>query len=911
MRLRQKKWVSDLSRCDDIFQEIQTCPEASTGITAQELCSRTSLDRAGASRYLNQLCRTGKLEKMNGRPVRYRLRRKNGQRQEDREDLPRIVGMDGSLKMAVRQAKAAILYPPYGLHTLILGETGVGKSMFAEAMHDFACRSGVIREDAPFIRFNCADYADNPQLLVAQIFGVKKGAYSGAEKDRTGLLQEADGGMFFLDEVHRLPPQGQEMLFTFIDKGAYRPLGDTGAMRKASVRIVAATTEDPRSSLLGTFTRRIPMTITLPPLRERTIEERFALVKHFLCMEAGRLQHEIYAEYHAVLSFLLYDCPNNIGQLRSDVQLACAQAFLVHRPDPSSYVLIRQEDLQARVKRGILHFAERRGEIQEFLDQNEDIMVFRPDGNEHQPVASGASNSLDFYSVIACRADKLRAQGMTESEVRALVNVDIEQHFRRYLSDLPERFRRDELAKVVSGEVIDLAEELLLMAEKELEREFDEKVYYGLTLHLSKSLERIRYGSPIYHPQLNHVRKQYRQEFQTAMHLAHLIEDRFQIEVPLDEIGYIAMFLIPSGTRGEENPQAMVQILVLMHGPAVASGMAEVANTLAGIAVAKSLDMPLSMKVENIYEQVRLLLRQLPLERGLLLLVDMGSLSNFAGLLQEEFGVPIRCLDMVSTPIVIEACRKAAEGCSLEEIYRDCRETGRYRLQPVPDGTKKPWMIVTACFTGTGTARYLKEYLEKELDGQDVAIEALNILDRNDFCCRMQTLSKNWQIVAVVGTVNFPVDRIPFFPAADILAGSGLGALRRILKERRDDERIRQSLQAHLKGMDVGRDLDQAKRFLQVMKRRLNLNLTQDVCTGIAIHLLFMIDRILNQRVPCDFPNCAKYEEEHLQAFAAAREGVQALEKEHRMVIPDEEIAFLVRMCLENHQECRMDENSV
>ena len=179
--------------------------------------------------------------------------------------------------------------------------------MFAEAMHDFACRSGVIREDAPFIRFNCADYADNPQLLVAQIFGVKKGAYSGAEKDRTGLLQEADGGMFFLDEVHRLPPQGQEMLFTFIDKGAYRPLGDTGAMRKASVRIVAATTEAPRSSLLGTFTRRIPMTITLPPLRERTIEERFALVKHFLCMEAGRLQHEIYAEYHAVLSFLLYD----------------------------------------------------------------------------------------------------------------------------------------------------------------------------------------------------------------------------------------------------------------------------------------------------------------------------------------------------------------------------------------------------------------------------------------------------------------------------------------------------------------------------------------------------------------------------------------------------------------------------
>lgn len=100
--------------------------------------------------------------------------------------------------------------------------------MFAECMYHFAVDSKTLPENAPFVAFNCADYAQNPQLLFGHIFGVKKGAYTGAENDTPGLISEADGGVLFLDEIHRLPPEGQEMLFTFIDKGIYRPLGESG-----------------------------------------------------------------------------------------------------------------------------------------------------------------------------------------------------------------------------------------------------------------------------------------------------------------------------------------------------------------------------------------------------------------------------------------------------------------------------------------------------------------------------------------------------------------------------------------------------------------------------------------------------------------------------------------------------------
>ena len=118
---------------------------------------------------------------------------------EKSEFFDELIGSNGSLKVQINQAKAAITYPPKGLHVLLLGPSGVGKSHLADAMYKFAKGTNNFKEDCEFVVFNCADYADNPQLLLSQLFGSVKGAYTGATENKKGIVEICNGGILFLD----------------------------------------------------------------------------------------------------------------------------------------------------------------------------------------------------------------------------------------------------------------------------------------------------------------------------------------------------------------------------------------------------------------------------------------------------------------------------------------------------------------------------------------------------------------------------------------------------------------------------------------------------------------------------------------------------------------------------------------
>lgn len=369
--------------------DLQHPRESLPSVYVAAIAARTGISSNNASMELVRLFKEGDLVKVGGRPVSYLsadcLERHLGiplptrsfenaaaflaalfpaKGEEGHAGAPSggadcpsafdgLIGAEGSLLDCIEQAKAAVLYPPDGLHTLITGQTGVGKSLFANCMYDYANQSGALSRGSPMVTFNCANYSDNPQLLLSQLFGYCRGAFTGANQDKPGLVEYADGGMLFLDEIHRLNPEGQEKLFLLLDRGIFRRMGETQKERRVNLRLIGATTESPKDCMLSTFLRRIPVHIVLPSLSERSVRERMTLALYFLWKEAGKLRRRIYLDQEILSALVHYKCYANIGQLETDIRLTCANVYYKLMVRQTDAVRIRLSYLSQGIQQGL------------------------------------------------------------------------------------------------------------------------------------------------------------------------------------------------------------------------------------------------------------------------------------------------------------------------------------------------------------------------------------------------------------------------------------------------------------------------------------------------------------------------------------------------------------------------------
>ena len=337
-----------MKRIDIILNSIERLDKGQ-GVTTIEISNALNLERSNVSKDLNKLVSLGKLYKNSTRPVKYFLNSSSVVNFSARSSIDNLAYLYPSLAPAVKLAKTSIIYPPNGMNSLIIGDTGVGKSMLAKLMYEYA-QSLSLSENMPFIHFNCSDYSNNPQLLSAHLFGVKKGTFTGATEDRPGLIEQADGGFLFLDEIHNLPSEGQEMLFVYIDTGYYKRFGEVSKQLKSTTRIICATNKDINSSLLDTFIRRIPIKINLPGLNERLLEERLTLIEYFFKEESLKLDKPILVSYNALLCLLSYHCQYNIGQLKNDITLVVANAFSDYFINNKKQLKINSPDLPELIK---------------------------------------------------------------------------------------------------------------------------------------------------------------------------------------------------------------------------------------------------------------------------------------------------------------------------------------------------------------------------------------------------------------------------------------------------------------------------------------------------------------------------------------------------------------------------------
>jgi transcriptional regulator with AAA-type ATPase domain/transcriptional regulatory protein LevR len=675
---------------------------------------------------------------------------------DNTDSFDEIIGSNLSLKTQIQQAKAAVLYPPHGLHTLIIGESGVGKSFLAEQMYKFAERKNMIK-DEKFVVFNCADYAENPQLLYSHLFGHKKGSFTGADTDKDGLIKRANNGILFLDEVHRLSSEGQEMLFNVIDNGFYRKLGETERKEKVKLMIIAATTEDIKSNLLATFRRRIPLVIDLPPLNKRTLEEKMELIKVFITRESHQINKKISLKYEAARALISFDFENNIGQLESKIKEICARAYLNFISGKNKKVTIKLDLLDIKIQRSFFESSVKREDIKKIV---KDDIVLNPETKKVKSKNDFKKSYMlnnDIYKYLEEKNKELYSLGFTREEINKKLNKLLAEKVKDIFSQTEKNFLKNEemLKEIVSTKVFNIVNDILVIVHRELpELVLNERLKYALAMHLDAVIERIKSGKIIKHPDLSEIRKSYQKIYQVSKEIVEYLNEEYKLQIPEDEIGYITMYLNSViATENKEEKESKVGVIVVSHG-SVASEMLKVSNWLLGESNAVAVDMHLDQSPNKILDNLIMLAEEVDQNKGILLLVDMGSLKSFGDIITEKTGIKTKVISRVDTVMLMEAIRWSGfEDLSLEELYKRIkRPKFEYTRK------KKEKIILLYCITGEGAALKIADYIKHRAPNisDEFKFITTGFYDK-DLTEYISDLSEENSVAAVVGNIKTDV----------------------------------------------------------------------------------------------------------------------------------------------------------
>lgn len=531
--MKKRDWIEQI-----FYSLIDQNPE---GVTARQIGAKLGLDRSTASRYLNDLVRLGRADKRAGRPVRYLPK-------SDHSILQKPAPAEN--RDLLDDALAALLYPPSGLPILFTGETGVGKTYMAKKLAKVAIKKNYFPQDTPFVAFNCAEYAQNPELLLAQLFGVKKGAYTGASENRAGLVERANGGILFLDEIHRLPPSGQEMLFYLIDQGTYRRLGETSVEHPVQIRLIGATTETPEKVLLPALTRRFSVQIEIPPLRNRPVEVREQLVENFFAEEAKKTKIPITVSKECRTRLLTYPCLGNIGQLKSDIQIACARAFLRHINRSDHQVQIRLQDLPASLRK------------QGWVSATVEAQIEGSSSSQEKHVPNHTEN---IYSQLLDTKEQLEKQNVSAPEL----NRQLQETVNKYVSRLISSAKRNEALKFKDTNLFQNILQIIRQSVRDWEhpcsRSVTDTQINALALHIHAFLKQPNRRPKKTLNQLE-VEPVYRQ---LAQKIAIALNENLNADLPQEELDLISLFFSLQQSRQTDKPRVIATVCLTGEGAAV------------------------------------------------------------------------------------------------------------------------------------------------------------------------------------------------------------------------------------------------------------------------------------------------------------------------------------------------------
>lgn len=880
--------------------------------TASHIADKFDIKRNTASLYLNELVTDKKVIKIISRPV-YFLHKTVFENQffnileyqypsvsalfanqpqiESNHDLfSLVIGHNQSLKKPIEQLKMAMLYPNGGLPLLIGGSSGTGKSYLANLLYQYCITNQLIDENAPFVTFNCAQYANNPELLTSNLFGYVKGAFTGADHARQGAFEHANGGILFLDEVHRLNGEGQEKLFTYLDNGIIYRMGDTKNSIPLHVRLIFATTENLNDNFMRTFLRRIPVQVTLPDLEDRTKQEKEQLIYLLFRNEAKIIDRKLSISPQTLINFKNQHFIGNIGSLENAIKNTVAYAFA--KQVNQDLIKITIYDIPQQFINQQFNPNSQLNESNIEIDKTTDLGYLIHQSNPINEMIYDAYIKLSYL--------------FKKNPQQIDITPDIENELLNEIDRLFDKliYENKQQNQNIIKHVINTVTYELQNLEQMFNVQFNGNYIYAISYYL--------YYRANFEYQFNQINFAMMKSIQQAVkklnpHMYRLVKQLFRsienkIDLQTQAVDIIILTLYLNKMGGTEN-SGLTKAIILAHGYATASSIANVTNRLLGKNVFEAFDMPIDIAPQDIANKVINYIERNDISRGLLILVDMGSLKDIYKFLPHTINSPIAIINNVSTQIAMNIGSLILDHIYLEKIIEEVIPKNIPEHNIIYPNHNKPKAIITTCVTGIGTANKIKTLLKDSIT---------NVLNIEIIAYDFQALERDkgtdsifllYNVIAIIGTLNPNIADVPFISLEELISGNTNSILLSLLHEA-NQQTIQEINNSIIKNFSLERviesvtilDTNKVINYIEQCIIQFE-NITQqalpnDKKIALYIHISCLIERLI-RNVPLEnhihqtFQQCQKV------SLQQIKEACSVIEKTYSVEIPEIELLYI------------------
>lgn len=858
--------------------------------TTQNIADELNLSRSLTSNYLNQLASESKVYKNGTKPIFwFLLDDKESNKDVIINEIKRMeivhydvfdkyIGSKGSQRNIIKQCKAAVKYPPLGIPILLIGESGTGKSYLASLIYEYSIQEGILKKGSPFKLLNCADYANNPELLSSALFGYKKGSFTGAEQNQTGLLDAADGGILFLDEVHRLSRENQEKLFVFMDKGKFLRLGDGKEWTESKVRLIFATTENISDVLLETFRRRIGVKLYLQNLRSQPLIEKVQLVEELYYNEAKRLNKDLIIASEVVELLISGKIEGNIGGIKNLIRMSCANSML---KGDDGELEIKMSDMPEEYQQVSIH------------DLNIDSMIIK------LGVEDMNNKAISYYVKIEDELIELIKRIMCEDKSTYLMDIlifyrrimktikgriggglilnqDSDNYFIKRLSrELEEILNRYGISKY--EEIVDEIINIVFLFQY---NKFKEEVY----IDIEKSSSKINSMFPRTNYIYNQIKK---------------LLDSYKIK---NDILLNILLILTLQERVNENIK--LGGLLIAHGNSTATSIQEVVNRLHGTFVFEGIDMPISSSVKEIIEKVKAFLDNYDTTYGLILLIDMGSLSQLYTPIKDFIKGDLLIIDNLSTAMALDVGMKMIDNCAFEEISKEAEHRYRINTQYF-EGLSNEANIIISCLSGIGISERLKEIISEHVPKEVLTILTIEYTKIQDLVAKED--QKYFNKTKLIITTN-DIDElfgVPVLNIYDALRKEGEDILWRTLSSFVSEEQFQnmmkdivksfsiEGVENRLKILNPKIVIAESEFIIESYESYYNIELKGYKKLNLFMHISLMIERLVSDKEFKDIPLDEELDEKKEEFFNISKAIFSHTEQKFNIHVPAQEVILL------------------